>query len=114
MSPVIPMLWAACYLALFGSLKVGEMVVPESKFFYYKIPLCVEDTAVDDPNCSTVVRVSIKQLKMNPFRKGVDFFLGRTGTDRHSPVVALLNYLVTRGMASGLLFLFGGGTYLTQ
>ena len=43
----------------------------------------------------------------------MDLFLGRTGTDI-CPVVALLNYLVIRGMVSGPLFLFRDGTYLTR
>ena len=54
------------------------------------------DIAVDDPSSPSFLRVRIKQSKTDPFRKGVDLFLGRTGSDI-CPVAALLGYLACRG-----------------
>ena len=81
--------------------------------FYQGTHLCVEDVAADNPDRLNIIRISIKQSKTDPFRKGVDLFLGRSGTDI-CPVVALLNYLIIRGMAPGPLFLCRNGSYLTR
>lgn len=89
------------------------MVAPGANSFDHGVHLCVEDIAVDNPDHPNVIRISIKQSKTDPFRKGVDLFMGRSGTDI-CPVVALLNYLVVRGMAPGPLFLCRDGSYLTR
>ncbi len=57
------------------------------------------------------MRVTIKQSKTDPFRQGVNLFVGRTGTDL-CPVAAVLDYLQYRGSASGPLFLFSDGRVL--
>ena len=44
--------------------------------------------------------ILIKWSKIDLFHWGVDLFVGRTGTDI-CPAVAMLNYLVIRGMALG-------------
>ena len=59
------------------------------------------------------MRVTFKQSKTDPFRKGVDIFVGRTGTDL-CPVGALLDYLRVRGAAQGALFVFSDGRLLTR
>lgn len=41
------------------------------------------------------LRVTIKQSKTDPFRRGIDLFLGKTTTNRF-PVKAMLNYLLVR------------------
>ena len=58
------------------------MVAPEFYSSLITELTCVWRTyiVVDDANHSKVVRVSIKQSKTGPFRKGVDVFLGRMGT----------------------------------
>ena len=100
--PDATMLWAACCLTFFGFLRVGELVAPGLQSFDRGVHLYMEDIAVDDTNVSNVVKVSIKQSKMDPFHKGVKLFLGRMGTGI-CPIVAL-----------GPLFQFRDGTYLTQ
>ena len=57
--------------------------------------------------------MTIKQSKTDPFRKGVDIFVGRTGTDL-CPVGALLDYLQVRGATPGALFIFADGRLLTR
>ena len=59
------------------------------------------------------VHVSVKQSKTDPFRQGVDLFLGWMRTNL-CPVVAVLSYLVMRGPGPGPLFSFSDGKWLTR
>ena len=54
-----------------------------------------------------MVQVRIKQSKMDPFRKGVMVYLGRTGGEL-CPVAAVSAYLTVRGRAPGPFFVFKG------
>ena len=109
----IVMLWAACCVAFFGFLRVGEMTVPSNDSYDASMHLSLGDIAVDNPASSTVVRVAMKQSKTDPFRQGVCLYLGKTSTDL-CPVAALLNYLVVRGSEPGALFHFKDGRLLTR
>ncbi len=91
------MLWAACCRAFF---RIGEMAVPSDDKFDSSCHLIVKDVAIDNPKLPTVVRVTIKQSKTDPFRRGVDLFLGKTDSDL-CPVQAILSYLRLRGRAEG-------------
>ena len=75
--------------------------------------LSFTDIAVDDPVNPTFIRVTIKQSKTDPFRQGVQLFLGRTRTDL-CPVAAMLSYLDVRGPGPGPLFRFGDSAGLTR
>ena len=55
------------------------------------------------------IRVCIKASKTDPFRKGVQIFLGHL-----CPVAALLAYVAIRGKQPGPLFCFASGAYLTR
>ena len=57
--------------------------------------------------------MKIKSSKTDPFRKGVNLFLGRTGSDL-CPVAAMLDYLCMRGMSPGPLFQYMDGRFLTR
>ena len=102
----IVMLRAACCLAFFGFLRSWELSVPSDATHDPKVHLNVSDIAVNNPASPTVIRVSIKQSKTDPFRRGVDLFMGKTGTDL-CPVKAILQYLVVRGTQRGLVPLPG-------
>lgn len=95
-NPDVKMLWAACCLGFFGFLRTGEMTVPSDGGYDPAAHLSWGDVAIDNPATPSVVRVTIKQSKTDPFRKGVNLFLGRTGTEL-CPVMALLGYMVARG-----------------
>ncbi len=112
-TPAATMLWAACCLGFFGFLRSGEMTVPTESEYDPGAHLSVKDIAVDDPVQPRVVWVFIKQLKTDPFRKGIHLFLGRTQSDI-CPVKALVNYLVARGKKDGPLFVFPNGDFLTR
>ena len=65
---------------------------------------------MDSRSRTQVVR---KQSKTDPFRRGIDLFMGRTGNDL-CPVAALLAYLADRGAKKGPLFMFEDGRFLTR
>jgi hypothetical protein len=107
------MLWAACCLGFFGFLRVGEMTAPGDATYDASVHLSISDIAVDNSKSPAVVRVTIKASKTDPFRKGVELYLGKTGTTV-CPVTAMVSYLCVRGMSSGALFLFSDGRLLTR
>ena len=82
------MLWAACCIAFFGILRIGEMIVPSKDAYDPSVHLNLSDVSVDNLERPTMLKISIKQSKTDPFQKGVDLFLGKTDTDI-SPVRAL-------------------------
>ena len=89
------------------------MTVPSDAEFDARTHLCVADIALDDNRSPALIRVTLKQSKTDPFRKGVNIFVGRTGTDL-CPVAALLDYLSVRGSSPGPLFTFADGRLLTR
>ena len=112
--PDYVMLWAACCLCFYGFLRAGEMTVQSDSSFDPSVNLVMDDIAIDNPANPTLVRVSIKASKTDPFRKGVSIFLGRTYNDI-CPIAALLAYLAAQGQqGAGPLFHFKDGHYLTR
>ena len=89
------------------------MTVPSNEDFDPSVHLSVQDIAADDSKHPSFLRVMIKQSKTDPFRKGVDLFVGKTGSSLR-PVAAMLSYLCVRGMADGPLFKFADGRVLTR
>ena len=79
--PDTKMLWAACCLGFFRFLRSSEMTVPSQSGYDPDYHLSYSDIAVDSPKNLQVMRVSIKQSKTDPFRKGIDLYMGRTSTD---------------------------------
>ena len=57
------------------------MTVQSDRSFDPSVNLVMGNIAVDNPANPTLVRVSIKASKTDPFRKGVSIFLGRTYND---------------------------------
>ena len=75
------MLWAACCLGLFGFLRAGEFTSQPGQDFEPSSSLTPEDIAVDDHSNPSMVCIHLKCSKTDPFRHGVDIFLGRTDQD---------------------------------
>ncbi len=107
------MLWAAACMVFFGFLRAGEFTAPSDSNVDLAVCLTFSDVAIDSHTAPTLVRVHLKQSKTDPFRKGVDVFIGRTGKDL-CPVAAILAFLAARGNASGPLFTFRDGKLLTR
>ena len=107
------LLWAACCLAFFGFMRAGELTAPSTSSYDPSVHLCLGDIAIDNPRAPTRIQVSIKQSKTDPFRNGVQLFVGKTGT-KLCPVAATLDFLRMRGSTAGFLFRFEDGSFLTR
>ena len=108
------MLWAAVCLAFFAFLRVGEFTAPGISQFDNEVHLSVSDVSVNDIHSPLVAFIRLKQSKTDQLRKGVTIVLGRTNKPPLCPVSSLLSYLVARGMASGPLFIWDNGHFLTR
>ena len=107
------MLWAACTVCFFCFLRSGEISVPSDQGYDAGAHLSYSDIAVDSTANPTSMQVRIKSSKTDPFRKGIDLYVGRTG-NALCPVAAMLSYLSVRGGAEGPLFRFKDGRLLTR
>ena len=60
-NPEVVMLWAACCMAFFGFLQVGEMAVPSDDSYDAAVHLSLGNFAVDNPASPdpAVTKVSI-------------------------------------------------------
>ena len=77
--------------------------MPSQEAYDPAVHLNKEDVAVDDPAAPSVIRITIKQSKTDPFRKGINIFLGKTSSYL-CPVAAILNYLLKKGSQKGPYF----------
>ena len=59
------------------------------------------------------MEVRIKSSKTDPFRKGMNIYLGRTHNNL-CPITAMMAYLSVRGDAAGPLFHFKDGKQLAR
>ena len=107
------MLWAACTMCFFGFLRVGEIAVPSSQSYDAGAHLSVGDVTLDNREQPSLVQVTIKASKTDPFRKGVVIFMGTT-QNRLCPVAAISAYLAVRGSSPGPFFTFKEGTPLSR
>ena len=107
------MMWAACCLAFFGFLRVSEFTTPTQTAYDCTEHLSLRDIAVNSRHSPHLLRITIKQSKTDPFRKGVHLFLGKTGT-QICPINAIMPYLAIRGAQAGPLFITKEGKHLTR
>ena len=87
------------------------MTVPSDCGYDPQTHLSLADITLDDSKRLSLVRVSIKLSRIDPFCQGIDIFVGRTGAGL-CPASALLHYLQVRGSAPGPLFIFMNGRLL--
>ena len=107
------MLWAAASLCFFGFFKVGELTMQSETSFDLSANLSFADVAVDDCKNPTLLQIHLKASKTDPFRSGVNVFVGESGNEL-CPIRAMTEYLSQRGGQSGPLFCFRNGRYLTR
>ena len=67
------------------------------------VHLSFADVRLNNTTDPQFLEVTIKVLKTDPFRQGVQVYLGRTNTD-FCPVAAVFNYIVYRGTDSDPFF----------
>ena len=89
------MLWAASAVCFFGFFRSGEITVPSASNFDASCHLTLNDLSVDDPRNPKAICINLKQSKTDPFRRGIQVFIGATN-DRLCPVAALMAYLAMR------------------
>ena len=94
------MMWAACCLCSFSFLRDGEITAPSKSAYDKGQQLNFADVAVDNSLRPRILNIRIKASKTDPFRKGVDIFLGLTSNELR-PVTAVLTYLARRECCSG-------------
>lgn len=71
------------------------------------------DIAVDSITLPSMLQVTLKSSKTDPFRKGVNIYVGKTDNFL-CPVSALLKYFALRGDRPGMLFKFEDNSLLTK
>ena len=87
--------------------------MPSQQAYDPEVHLNLADLAIDSHEAPSLIRILIKQSKTDPFRQGVEVFLGATKTDI-CPVQALIQYLGIRNSMPGALFIFTSGCPLTR
>ena len=73
------MIWAASLVCFFGFMRSGEITSPSQIAYDPTVHLNFADVSVDYLDHPTIVQLSIKQSKTDPFRQGVKIYLGTTG-----------------------------------
>ena len=104
------MLWAACCVGFFRFMRAGEFTARTGE---HSPSLTAQDAAVDDRSNPSMVRIHLKSSKTDPFRHGVDIYLGRTGRD-FCPVVALLAFFGNAPSSRGASIYVADGSPLTR
>ena len=103
------MLWAAFTMAFFGFMHSGELCMQKVSGYDMTIIFFPQDVSVDNNYNPQSLKIKLKSLKTDPFRKGCEIHLGRTHDDL-CPVSAVLSWMTIRGNSQGLLFHFKSGT----
>jgi hypothetical protein len=91
-------------------LRGGKLTVPSSPAYDPDVHLSLGDLAIDSHDTPSLIRLTIKQSKTDPFPQ---VFIGST-KGPECPVQALIEYLGVRLSAQGALFLFESGAPLTR
>ena len=72
------MIWAASLVCFFGFLRSGEITIPSVFAYDASTHLNPSDLSINVPSQPTVVQLRIKQSKTDPFRQGINIYLGAT------------------------------------
>ena len=75
--------------------------------------ILMSELAISSRSASSAIRIWLRQAKSDPFGRGVEIFLGVSGTVV-CPVTALLRYLAVRPIGEGHLFLWEDGRPFTR
>lgn len=95
----------------FGFLRSGEITVRAAGEYDPQADLSFGDVTLNHRENPTVAQIRIKASKTDPFRKGVNIYMGATGNDL-CPVTAIAAYLAVRRSAP--FFQLEGGRPLTR
>ena len=106
-------LWAVCCTAFFGFFRLGELLLNNKADFNPRLHLAWGDMAVDSVQAPRLLKFHLKQAKTDPFGRGADIILGRTGCVL-CPVAAVLSFVAIRGSQQGPFFVTSAGDPLTK
>ena len=107
------LMWAACCTAFFGFLRCSEFTTPSQTEYDPTVHLSLADISVDRRVSTSLIYITIKQSKTDPFRKGATICLAKTEKPV-CPVMAMLPYLALQGGQPGPLFILEDGSFLTR
>ena len=107
------MLWATAATCFFGFFRAGEITIPTAGSFVQEHHLAWGDVAADSEKRPSIIRVHLKKSKTDQIGKGVDVYLGRTGSSI-CPVEAVVAYVAVRGDSPGCFFRFEDQSPLTK
>ena len=94
-------------MLFFGFLHSGELTVPDEGGYDLSTHLSIQDIAVDSHISLGILRICLKSSKTDPFRNGVDIYIGRIQTNTNlCPVQAVQHYLTLCGTRPGPLFIW--------
>ena len=102
------MLWVASLTTFFSFCCSGEVTVENEASYDHNIHLSFSDLTVNNAASPSVIS-NIKCSKTDQGREGCQIILGKTADDL-SPIMALLDYLTSRGGKPGALFQWQDGT----
>ena len=97
-------------MAYFGFLRSGELTVPDATT---APAISAADVATDSHTCPSFVRIRLRKGKTDQLGRGVDIFLGKTGTSL-CPVKAVLCFLAIRPKSEGPLLVHADGSPLLR
>lgn len=101
----------ACFL--FSFLRAGEFTVLSAESYDLNTHLSLSDVALDSHTEPSMVRLVLMQIKTDPLHRGIEIFMGRSGTDVR-PIQALLQYIDIQPVTPDSLFVHSTGTRLTR
>ena len=107
------MLWTACCMFFLGFMRAGEFTLKSAHAFDPSTCLTAQDIAIDHHKFPTMLQIHLKQSKTDPFRHGVNIYLGRTDMVL-CPVAAILAYRAIRPATCGPFFIYKDGSPLTR
>ena len=111
--PEKQVLWAVCCTAFFGFFRLGELLLARATDFNPRLHLAWGDLAIDNRQNPRMIRFRLKQSKADPFGRGADIVMGKTGCSL-CPVAAVLGYTAARGGRQGPFFITASGRPLTK
>ena len=105
------MLWAACCLGFFAFLHCAEFTCPSLQA--YDPGAHSDDLALDSHVNPSILKLTVKASKIDPFRQGVSIFLASTNLPLCS-VSSMTSYLAIRNPQPGPLFLWKDASTLSS
>ena len=91
-------------------MRAGEFTIKSAQEFDASSSLSPHDISVDQHSDPSMIRVHLRQ---DPFRHGVDIYMGRTNTEL-CPKAAILAYVAIRPSSPGPFFIMKDGSPLTR